>query len=312
MNKMKILIIGANGFIGKHLCGYFTKNRTYALLTPSSKELNIAQEESVDAYMDTHKPDIVINCANRGGGRDSGNENIVHENLRMFFNIVKHSDKVSKIIHFGSGAEYSKHKPIVDVKEEDADVSIPLDEYGFYKSVCSKFIEKSNNNLNLRIFGCYGEYENYEFKFISNAIVKNLLHLPITINKNVFFDYIYVNDLVKIVDHFLHHDSKHKVYNLATGKKIDLMTLAHLINETSDFTSEIKIINDGLNNEYTSQNSRLMNEINTFEFTSHRTAIIEMRNYYASILDTIDREKIEADPYLKLCTTFWNKHEEKE
>lgn len=309
---MTILIIGANGFIGKHLCGYFSKNKTYALLTPSSKELNIAQEESVDAYMETHKPEMIINCANRGGGRDSTNENIVHENLRMFFNIVKHSDKVSKIIHFGSGAEYSKHKPIVDVKEEDANVSIPLDEYGFYKSVCSKFIEKSNNNLNLRIFGCYGEYENYEFKFISNAIVKNLLHLPITINKNVFFDYIYVNDLVKIVDHFLHHDSKHKVYNLTTGKKIDLMTLAHLINETSDFTSEIKIINDGLNNEYTSQNSRLMNEINTFEFTSHRTAIIEMRNYYASILDTIDREKIEADPYLKLCTTFWNKHEERE
>lgn len=309
---MKILIIGANGFIGKHLCGYFTKNRTYTLLTPSSKELNVAQEESVDAYMDVHKPDIIINCANRGGGRDSGNENIVHENLRMFFNIVKHSDKVSKIIHFGSGAEYSKHKPIVDAKEEDADLAIPLDEYGFYKSVCSKFIEKSNNNLNLRIFGCYGEYENYEFKFISNAIVKNLLHLPITINKNVFFDYIYVNDLVKIVDYFLHHASKHKVYNLTTGKKIDLMTLAHLINETSDFTSEIKIINDGLNNEYTSHNSRLMNEINTFEFTSHRTAIIEMRNYYASILDTIDREKIEADPYLKLCTTFWNKHEEKE
>lgn len=309
---MKILIIGANGFIGKHLCEYFTKNKTYALLTPSSKELNIAQEESVDAYMETHKPEMIINCANRGGGRDSTNENIVHENLRMFFNIVKHSDKVSKIIHFGSGAEYSKHKSIVDVKEEDVDVSIPLDEYGFYKSVCSKFIEKSNNNLNLRIFGCYGEYENYEFKFISNAIVKNLLHLPITINKNVFFDYIYVNDLVKIVDHFLHHDSKHKVYNLTTGKKIDLITLAHLINETSDFTSEIKIINDGLNNEYTSQNSRLMNEINTFEFTSHRTAIIEMRNYYASILDTIDREKIEADPYLKLCTTFWNKHEERE
>lgn len=309
---MKILIIGANGFIGKHLHEHLMKNSTYTLLTPDSKTLNFTDETSVDTYIHAMQPDIIINCANRGGVRDSTNENIVHENLRMFFNIVKHSDKVSKIIHFGSGAEYSKHKPIVDAKEEDADMAIPLDEYGFYKSACSKFIEKSDNNLNLRIFGCYGEYENYEFKFISNAIVKNLLHLPITINKNVFFDYIYVDDLVKIVDHFLHHDSKHKVYNLTTGKKIDLITLAHLINETSDFISEIKIINDGLNNEYTSQNSRLMNEINTLEFTSHRTAIREMRNYYASILDTIDREKIEADPYLKLCTTFWNKHEEKE
>lgn len=308
---MKVLIIGANGFIGRHLCEYFTKNSTYTLLTPSSKELNISQEDSVDAYMEAHKPEIIINCANRGGGRDSTNQNIVHDNLRMFFNIVKHSDKVSKIIHFGSGAEYSKHKPIVDVKEEDADIAMPLDEYGFYKSICSKFIEKSDNNLNLRIFGCYGEYENYAFKFISNAIVKNLLHLPITINKNVFFDYIYVDDLVKIVDYFLHHNNKHKIYNLTTGKKIDLITLAHLINETSDFQSEIKVINEGLNNEYTSDNSRLMNEIGGFEFTSHREAIIEMRHYYTAILDQIDRNKIEADPYLQLCATFWNKHEEK-
>lgn len=309
---MKILIIGANGFIGKHLRVYLTKNSGYTLLTPSSIELNIAQEESVDVYMKIHKPEIIINCANRGGGRDSGNENIVHENLRMFFNIVKHSDKVSKIIHFGSGAEYSKHKPIMDVKEEDADTAMPLDEYGFYKSVCSKFIEKSDNNLNLRIFGCFGEYENYEFKFISNAIVKNLLHLPITINKNVFFDYIYVDDLVKIVDHFLHHECKHNVYNLSSGKKIDLITLANLVNETSDFISEIKVINEGLNNEYTSNNNRLMDEISGFEFTEHREAIIQMRNYYSSILDTIDHKKIEADPYLQLCTTLWNKHEEKE
>jgi len=309
---VKILIIGANGFIGKHLHEYWIKNSSYELLIPNSKVLNIADESSVDSYIDTMKPDVIINCANRGGGRDSGNGNIVHENLRMFFNIVKHSDKVSKIIHFGSGAEYSKHKPIVDIKEEDADTAIPLDEYGFYKSVCSKFIEKSDNNLNLRIFGCYGEYENYEFKFISNAIVKNLLHLPITINKNVFFDYIYVDDLVKIVAHFLHHDSKHKVYNLTTGKKIDLITLANLVNETSDFTSEIKIVNEGLNNEYTSNNNRLMDEITGFECTEHREAIIQMRNYYSSILDTIDREKIEADPYLQLCTTFWNKNEEKQ
>ncbi|MDD5716654.1 MAG: NAD-dependent epimerase/dehydratase family protein [Sulfuricurvum sp.] len=309
---MNILIIGAGGFIGKHLSHYLSNNHSYALFTPDSKTLNASDEKSVDAYIEATNPDIIINCANRGGGRDSGNENIVHENLRMFFNIVKHSDKVSKIIHFGSGAEYGKHKPIVDVKEEDADKAIPLDEYGFYKSVASKFIEQSGNNLNLRIFGCYGEFENYEFKFISNAIVKNLLHLPITINKNVFFDYLYVEDLVKIVEYFLHHETAYKVYNVTTGRKIDLLSLARLVNETSDYTSEIKIINEGLNNEYTSENRRLMGEIGTFEFTPHREAIIRMRNYYASILETIDREKIESDPYLQLCTTFWNKHEEKE
>ncbi|MFZ2889319.1 NAD-dependent epimerase/dehydratase family protein [Sulfuricurvum sp.] len=41
MNKMKILIIGANGFIGKHLREHLLKNCTYTLLTPSSKELEV-------------------------------------------------------------------------------------------------------------------------------------------------------------------------------------------------------------------------------------------------------------------------------
>ena len=132
--------------------------------------------------------------------------------------------------------------------------------------------------------------------------------MPITINKNVFFDYIYIGDLVKVVTHFLQNDAAHKVYNLTTGRKIDLISLAKLVNETSDFTSEIKVINEGLNNEYTSDNSRLMNDIDGFEFLPHREAIRGMRTYYRSILDQIDREKIEADPYLQLCTTFWNKH----
>jgi len=308
---VKILIIGANGFIGRHLYEHLALQEKYALLTPSSKILDISNENSVESYIADEKPDFIVNCANRGGSRDSGNDNIVHENLRMFFNVVKNSDKVAKIIHFGSGAEYGKHKGIIDVKEEDANTAMPFDEYGFYKAVCSKFIEKSDNNLNLRIFGCYGEYENYEFKFISNAIVKNLLHLPITINKNVFFDYIYVGDLVKMVDYFLCNDVKHKIYNLTTGSRIDLVSLAKLVNDASDFVSEIKVINDGLNNEYTSNNDRLMAEIGGFDFITHREAIIKMRKYYETILGNIDRNKIEADPYLKLCTTFWKQPEEK-
>lgn len=309
---MTILILGANGFIGKHLHEYLSQKNEYLLLSPDSKELNLIDELSVDAYIDTHKPDVIINCSNRGGGRDSGNENIVHQNLRMFFNIAKHSGKVNKIIHFGSGAEYGKHKPIIDVIEEDADIAIPLDEYGFYKSVCSKFIAQSDNNLNLRVFGCYGEYENYEYKFISNAIVKNLLHMPITINQNVFFDYVYIGDLVKIIDWFIHNVTHQQIYNLTSGKKIDLLSLAHLVNQTSDFQSEIKIINDGYNYEYTSNNSRLLNVLGQYQFTAHSEAIIRMRTYYRSILESIDRKKIEADPYLKLCNTFWKQSEEKQ
>ena len=304
---MNIFITGSNGFIGTHLKEYLNKNYSkYNLFTPSSKDLDLVNEEEVDNYILGNKIDIIIHLANKGGDRTTVDmKNVTEYNLRIFFNIAKHEKNVKKIISFGSGAEYSKHKPIVDAHEEDYLDAQPLDEYGFYKSITSKYIEKSDNIVQLRIFGAYGEYENYRFKFITNAIVKNLLKLPIMINKNVFFDYIYIDDLVKMIDWAIHNESKEKIYNATTGIKIDLITLANLVNETSDFKSEIKISNDGLNNEYTSNNERIMKELKNFEFTSHKKAIQKMREYFKANLEKLDKESIINDPYLKEINNIW-------
>ncbi|MCT7516382.1 NAD-dependent epimerase/dehydratase family protein [Aliarcobacter cryaerophilus] len=304
---MNIFITGSNGFVGSHLKEYInTKYSNYKLFLPSSKELDLSDELAVDDYILGNKIDIIIHLANKGGDRTTLDmKNVTEYNLRIFFNIAKHEKNVKKIISFGSGAEYSKHKPIIDACEEDYKLSLPLDEYGFYKSITSKYIEKSDNIVQLRIFGAYGEYENYRYKFITNSIVKNLLQLPIVINKNVYFDYIYVDDLLRMIDWTIHNETKEKIYNATTGKKIDLITLANLVNETSDFKSEIKVLNDGLNNEYTSNNERIMKELKNFEFTSHKKAIQKMREYFKANLEKLDKESIINDPYLKEINNIW-------
>jgi len=306
---MNIFITGSNGFVGSHLKEYLQKNyNIYNLFTPSSKELDLADEFAVDNYILSNKIDMIIHLANRGGSRDvTDMKNVTEYNLRIFFNIAKHEKNVKKIISFGSGAEYAKHKPIVDAKEEDYLNEQPHDEYGLYKSITSRYIEKSEKIVQLRIFGAYGEYENYRFKFISNTIVKNLLKLPIVINKNVYFDYIYIDDLIRMIDWFIHNDSVEKIYNVTTGKKIDLISLAHLVNKSSDFKSEIIVLNQGLNNEYTSSNNKLMHEIKNFEFTSHQNAIIKMREYFSYNFDKLDKETIINDPYIKKTNTMWKK-----
>ncbi|RXJ79193.1 NAD-dependent epimerase/dehydratase family protein [Arcobacter sp. F2176] len=304
---MNIFITGSNGFLGRHLKEYFQNNYFfYKLYIPSSIELDLYDEESVDKYILNNKIDIIIHLANRGGDRNSIDmKNATEYNLRIFYNIAKHEKNVKKIISFGSGAEYGKHKPIVAAKEDDYLKIQPLDEYGFYKSITSKYIEKSEKIVQLRIFGAYGEYENYKFKFISNAIVKNLFHLPIIINKNVYFDYIYIDDLVKIIDWFIHNENKEKIYNVTTGKKTDLLTLANLVNATSTFTSEVKVLNDDLNNEYTSNNDRLIKEIKELTFTSHKDAITKMRGYFSYNLENLDKNTIINDPYLKKIENMW-------
>jgi len=306
---MNIFITGSTGFIGSHLQKYLIKNYPrYKLFAPSSKELNLIDEFKVEKYIVSHKIDIIIHLSNRGGDRNSVDiKNITEYNLRIFFNIVKHEMNVKKIISFGSGAEYAKHKPIIDVKENDYLLEQPLDEYGFYKSITSKYIEKSDKIVQLRVFGAYGENEDYRFKFISNTIVKNLLKLPIVINKNVYFDYIYIDDLVKIVDWFIHNESKEKIYNASTGNKIDLVTLANIVNDNSEFKSKIVVLNDGLNNEYTSNNKRLLAEFNEFDFTSHKDAIVKMRRHFEDNLENLDQELIKNDPYLKKIDEMWKR-----
>lgn len=59
--KTKILITGCSGFLGSRLA-YFFRNK-YELLLPSHSELNVSREEAVKAYMEEHRPEVVIHCA---------------------------------------------------------------------------------------------------------------------------------------------------------------------------------------------------------------------------------------------------------
>lgn len=293
-----VFITGGLGFIGRNLMEKLTVDG-YRVLAPSSSELNLLDEQAVDAFIRRETVDIIIHAANKGGGRDTmGMVDVVHTNLRMFFNIVKHADKVEKIIHFGSGAEYGKHRSIFMATEDEACNALPHDGYGFYKSVCSRYIEHLGGNiLNLRIFACFGKYEDYRFKFISNAIVKNLLGLPITIRQNVNFDYVYVDDLVKMVLWAMTSHTVYKAYNITRGMSVDLLTLAGLINSVADSPSEIVVDIPELNREYTSSNRRIIEEC-PVDFTPHSIAIGLLYEYYSKNLSSLDLEAVRQDGFI--------------
>lgn len=281
MGKIKktIFITGAGGFIGKNLKEHL-KNK-YILLTPEHRELDLLDEQAVSNFFDKNKIDVVINCAVIGGSRKEEEvSSALYNNLKIFFNLLKNKNKYKKMIHLGSGAEYDKSKPIINIKESNFDRTIPQDEYGFFKYICSKYIEKEKNIVCLRIFGLFGKFEDYRYRFISNAIVNNIKGLPITINQNVFFDYLYIDDFVKIIDCFISKNAKHKFYNIGTGRKIDIKTIAGMINKLSNKKTRIIIKNKGLNNEYTCSNKKLMQEIKNYKFVSLNESLLELYMYY--------------------------------
>jgi GDP-L-fucose synthase len=296
-----LFVTGGSGFIGRNICEYFRD--TVTVVAPTHAQLDLLSQDAVDTFFQEHEIDYVIHCANIGGNRKCpGPDDSVARNLRIFSNLLHNSRYFEKLIHFGSGAEYDKCRPLAGIPETSFGERIPADDYGFSKFLISNYIEKSENSVCLRLFGVFGRYEDYDYKFISNAIVKNLLRMPIRIRQNVNFDWLFISDLMKIVEHFIDHDAPDRAYNITPGKPLDLLTIAAMINHNSAFPSEIIVETPGLNNEYSGNNDRLLTQIGNFPFTPMPMAISDLRTYYASILPQVDADAIRRDEYARYCT----------
>jgi dTDP-4-dehydrorhamnose reductase len=59
---MKLLITGSSGFLGRRAAAYFIA-LGHQVLTPSSTELNITDEDTVTQWFEQHHPEAVIHCA---------------------------------------------------------------------------------------------------------------------------------------------------------------------------------------------------------------------------------------------------------
>ena len=301
--QMKIMMTGTGGFIGRNLDEYLAEKHT--VLAVKRSELDLLDAVAVEKYISEHQIDLIIHCAAIGGSRktnyDRNSVDIVEQNLRMFFNLERCLSSKMRMIHFGSGAEYDREHWQHKMPEEYFEEHVPTDSYGYAKYIISKYTERRDNIVCLRILGLFGKYEDYRFKFISNAIVKNLLHMPIIINQNVVFDYLYIDDFLKIIEYFIEISPSKSHYNITPTQSIDLLTVANIINQISNFKSEICILKEGMNSEYTGDNSRLMNELGAFSFTEYYHAIDNLYKYYAQIIETLDISTIKDDPYIRSC-----------
>lgn len=292
---MKVLITGGSGFIGRNLFEYLSKR--YDCFVPTHQELDLLDDKAVMYFFKANRFDVVIHSAGIPFSRKiKGPKNVAFGNLKLFFNIVRNRDYFSKMIFLGSGSEYDLRYDISKVKESDSERSVPADELGLSKYVCSKYIEKSDSMISLRLFGVFGKYEDYQIRFISNAICKAIYGLPITIKQNRFFSYLYVDDLCKIVEYFINHNARHKIYNVVPSEISDLLSIARKVKELSQKNLDIVVQVPGLDKEYTADNSLLVNEIGDFNFTPLDEAIKKLYDCYEENKKIINPELLTYDP----------------
>ncbi len=290
----KILLTGGSGFIGRNIVEQL--GRKYTILAPSHHELELTDTNAVEAYLKHHTVDVVVHAANRGGSRaDATQAGVAVSNLRIFYNIIQAKPYYNRLIILGSGAEYDKRLQLQQVSESFFGVSIPGDEYGLYKYVCARCAEHVDYITHLRLFAVYGKYEDYRIRFISNAICKALLDLPITIKQNVVFDYLYIDDFVVILDEVIKSPTSERIFNVGSGQPIDLKTIAEKILTLLNKKIPIVVGKPGLGNEYSPDIGLLKKIYSNAKVTPIDTALENLITYYRPIVETLDKDSFLTD-----------------
>lgn len=265
---MKILILGASGFVGRNVYEYISKkyDNVYA---PTHKELDTLDKTSIDSYFrDNSFFDIIIYCV-------CIYDTILFKNIVSFFNIATKEDCYGKMIYFGSWAEYDRRYWGANIKEEDFGKHVPVDEYGFSKYLINKYILDNENNkiVNLRLFGLVGKY-NTEKKRLLPSIYSQAPNLIVILEEEQTMDLLYAGDIGEIVDRFIKNGfGEYREYNVCTGRCELYSNVLDKVN--SLFGNRLTPFLNGKTNIEArfGNNERLLNHIGDFEFTDIDEAI---------------------------------------
>ena len=221
---MRILITGANGYIGTSL--YNALKDKYNVTTVTRNGFDLTDITAMSKFFENkHTFDVVIHCAVAGGSRLAEDDwNVMDTNLIMYYNLLAHRKYYKRLIHFGSGAE----------------TYLPKTPYGYSKKVIAKSILNQDNFYNIKIFGVFDEKE-LDTRFIKANIKRYINKEPIQIFENKFMDFFYMKDLIEVVDYYINNEEPLKEFDCSYDGINSLKEIADIINNLDEHKVEVKV-----------------------------------------------------------------------
>lgn len=238
---MKILVLGADGFVGRNLledlgqafdCYGSTRRKERLSAEKKLVLFNLEAEETWQALAALH-PDCIINCIVSGGVKKV--EDVKEAIDTNYLQTIHFFDFLSKylpdvyLIHLGTAFEYNLRKGGLTESTECR----PRTYYGISKLLTSHYLLDSGvlkNFTIIRPFNLFGPHDKEE-KIIPHLISAQRDKTPILLSEGLQVrDYFFVKDLSRIVAHlFKKGFHKPTVINAGSGEPVVLKDVAKTI-----------------------------------------------------------------------------------
>ena len=142
----KVLITGADGQLGAHLCDKLFDNfniiKTSNKKTSNGYYLDITKNKHFELVFNQEKPQVIINCASYNSVDNCGTDKVKARSVIVdgISNIIKHSSKDAFIIHISSDYVFNGKKTIYS----ENDSPDPINYYGKLKLESENILKGSN------------------------------------------------------------------------------------------------------------------------------------------------------------------------
>lgn len=252
---MRILITGANGFVGHHLLPKLL-NSNHVIHKPSRSELNLLNINSLKEYCSVHNINSIIHLASLCGGIGINKDNpgrFIYENLQMGINVLETARTLDmlKVINLSTVCSYPKFSPI-PFNENNIWDGYPEETnapYGIAKKTImlmgqSYNIQYGLNVVNLVPVNMMGEYDHFDLysSHVIPALIKKFEEAKDSVTLwgtgEVSREFLYAGDCVEAILIALNKEGlSPEPINLGTGKEIKIKDLANLVKEVGGYNN---------------------------------------------------------------------------
>jgi len=257
----KIYIAGHRGMVGSAIERKLRSLGFNNIISKTSKELDLRNQQQVNDFFASEKPNYVFLAAAKVGGIVANNTyrgEFIYDNLMMEANIINasHINNVTKLMFLGSSCIYPKNAP-QPLKEEYL-LSGYLEQtnqpYAIAKiagiELCDSYrAQYGSNFISAMPTNLYGPNDNYDLE--KSHVLPALLRKFITAKRNnelsvtlwgtgaPLREFLHVNDLAEACVFLMNTYNEKGLVNIGSGTDITIKDLALLVKKIVGFHGEI-------------------------------------------------------------------------